>query len=59
MVDDWSWMPDETGLDDDEFPPLDFGLEDDDDVCEYCGEEACERSCTGALLADAGEDAPP
>ena len=31
---------------------------DDDDLCPYCGEEACERSCTGAILADAGEEEP-
>lgn len=32
-------------------------IEDDDTPCPHCGEEGCERSCTGAILADeAGED---
>jgi hypothetical protein len=30
--------------------------EDDDTHCPYCGEAGCERSCTGAILADEGED---
>jgi Winged helix-turn helix len=25
---------------------------DDDEACPFCGEDGCERSCTGALLAD-------
>ena len=57
MPDDWSWTPDETGLDDADFPPFDLG--DDDTHCPHCGEPGCERSCTGALLADeAGEEEP-
>jgi hypothetical protein len=39
----WSWTTDETGL-------------DDDTPCPYCGEEACEGSCTGAILADDEEE---
>lgn len=39
MTEDWSWTPDETGLD--EGAP-----------CPFCGEEDCERSCTQAILAD-------
>jgi hypothetical protein len=47
---------DTAGGDEADFPPLDLG--DDETPCVYCGETACERSCTGALLADApGEDA--
>jgi hypothetical protein len=40
-------MADDTGWDDD----------DGDTPCAFCGEAGCERSCTGALLADqAGEE---
>lgn len=40
MADHWDWTPDDTGLDDDDTP------------CAFCGEEGCERSCTGAILED-------
>jgi hypothetical protein len=46
-------MADDDGVDEADFPPLDLG--DDEIPCVYCGEDDCERSCTGALLAD-GED---
>lgn len=43
MAADWSWYM--------------VDIEDDDTPCPHCGEEGCERSCTGAILADeAGED---
>lgn len=42
MAEHWTSTPDETGMDD-----------DDDTPCPFCGEPGCERSCTGALLADA------
>lgn len=32
-----------------------LGLEDDDEACPFCGEDDCERSCTGALLEDEGK----
>lgn len=44
MAEHWSWTPDAP-----------WGM-DDDTPCAYCGEPACERSCTGALLADAEAD---
>lgn len=43
-----------TTLDDADFPCFDLG--DADTPCAYCGEEGCERSCTGAMLADAEAD---
>jgi len=49
MAEHWSWTPDETGMDED----------DDDTPCPHCGEDGCERSCTGAILADEeGEEEP-
>lgn len=47
MAEHWHWTPDETGLDDDDTP------------CPFCGEAGCERSCTGALLADEAEEDTP
>ena len=46
-----------TTLDDAEFPCLDGGV-DDGAACPWCGEEGCERSCTGALLEDQAGEAP-
>jgi hypothetical protein len=48
MPDDWSWRPDDTGLDED----------DADTPCAFCGAAACERSCTGAILAQQAADYP-
>ena len=62
MPDDWSWTPDETGLDDDETLPdafyeaLESSADDDATPCPHGGAAGCERSCTGALLDDAGEE---
>jgi transposase len=33
--------------------------EDDDTPCPFCGEDDCERSCTGALLEDEAREEPP
>ena len=58
MTEHWSWTPDETGLDDADFPP--FVLGDDDTPCAFCGEPGCEGTCTGAILArDASREDTP
>lgn len=46
---------DDEDLDEPDFPHLrgvvHIDLDDDDTPCAYCGETACEASCTGAILA--------
>jgi hypothetical protein len=42
MVADFSWFM--------------VDIEEEDTPCPYCGEDGCERSCTGAILADEEED---
>ena len=60
---DWHWTPDETGLDD-EGAPLD-GVQacpghgvSRGRLCPFCGEDGCERSCTGAILHQQAADYP-
>jgi predicted RNA-binding Zn-ribbon protein involved in translation (DUF1610 family) len=36
-------------------PDARWDAPDDDALCPYCGEDACERSCTAALAAAVGE----